>query len=92
MGGEGFEVPVAEADLCVGGRYRIVMRTPGGEEHDVSGTYREVVPNRCDATFAKAKQLGGKECVAPTDIPNAGRFAIVTDSTGAMIAFMKATQ
>ncbi len=31
--------------MRVGGRYRIVMRSPDGEQHDVSGVYREVVPN-----------------------------------------------
>jgi uncharacterized protein YndB with AHSA1/START domain len=41
-----FETPVAEVDLRVGGRYRIVMKSPDGEEHDVRGVYREVVPNR----------------------------------------------
>jgi uncharacterized protein YndB with AHSA1/START domain len=35
----------AEADARVGGRYRWVMLAPGGEEHDVSGVYREVIPN-----------------------------------------------
>jgi uncharacterized protein YndB with AHSA1/START domain len=35
----------AQADVRTGGRYRIVMRSPGGEEHDVSGVYREVVPD-----------------------------------------------
>jgi uncharacterized protein YndB with AHSA1/START domain len=35
----------AECDLRVGGRYRWVMRAPSGEEHDVGGVYREVVPN-----------------------------------------------
>jgi uncharacterized protein YndB with AHSA1/START domain len=35
----------AENDVRAGGRYRIVMRTPAGEEHDVSGVYREVVAN-----------------------------------------------
>jgi len=35
----------AEADLRVGGRYTIVFRTEDGEEHHVSGAYREVVPN-----------------------------------------------
>ena len=35
----------AEADLRVGGRYYIGMLTPAGEAHDVSGVYREVVPN-----------------------------------------------
>ena len=35
----------AAADVRVGGRFRIVMRGSDGEEHDVSGVYREVVPN-----------------------------------------------
>lgn len=35
----------AQADVRTGGGYRIVMRSPGGEEHDVSGVYREVVPD-----------------------------------------------
>jgi uncharacterized protein YndB with AHSA1/START domain len=35
----------AVADVRVDGRYRIVMRGSDGEEHDVSGVYREVVPN-----------------------------------------------
>ncbi|WP_134045554.1 SRPBCC family protein [Paraburkholderia caballeronis] len=35
----------AEADVRVGGRFRIVMRAADGEEHDVSGEYREVVPD-----------------------------------------------
>jgi uncharacterized protein YndB with AHSA1/START domain len=35
----------AEADARVGGRFRIRFRTPDGEEHDVSGSYREVAPN-----------------------------------------------
>jgi uncharacterized protein YndB with AHSA1/START domain len=33
-------------DVRVGGRYRIVMHSPDGETHRVSGVYREVVPNR----------------------------------------------
>ena len=36
---------IAECDARVGGRYRWLMRTPSGEEHDVSGVYREVVPD-----------------------------------------------
>jgi uncharacterized protein YndB with AHSA1/START domain len=35
----------AVCDVRVGGRYRWVMRAPSGEEHDVGGVYREVVPN-----------------------------------------------
>jgi uncharacterized protein YndB with AHSA1/START domain len=40
------EVLHAESDPRVGGRYRILARSPGGEEHDVSGVFQEVVPNR----------------------------------------------
>ena len=35
----------AHADARVGGTFRILMRSPDGEEHDVSGVYRKVVPN-----------------------------------------------
>lgn len=35
----------AEADPRVGGGFRVVFRTEDGEEHDVSGVYREVVPD-----------------------------------------------
>lgn len=41
-----FETPTVECDLRVGGRYRIVMKSPDGELHDVRGAYREIVPNR----------------------------------------------
>lgn len=35
----------AENDLRVGGHYYIGMLTPAGETHDVTGVYREIVPN-----------------------------------------------
>ena len=35
----------AELDVRVGGRYSIAFRTENGEQHHVSGVYREVVPN-----------------------------------------------
>jgi uncharacterized protein YndB with AHSA1/START domain len=35
----------AECDARTGGRFHWVMRAPDGEVHDVSGVYREVVPN-----------------------------------------------
>ena len=45
FGPEQIETLHAQADARVGGRFRIVMRSPDSEEHDVSGIYREVVPN-----------------------------------------------
>jgi uncharacterized protein YndB with AHSA1/START domain len=35
----------AEADVRVGGRYAVTFHTEDGEQHHVSGIYREVVPN-----------------------------------------------
>lgn len=36
--------PVAEVDLRVGGRYRLMMEQPDGTRHTVGGEYREVRP------------------------------------------------
>ena len=46
FGPENAEILRAVADVRVGGRFRIVFRGPDGEEHDVGGVYREVVPNQ----------------------------------------------
>jgi uncharacterized protein YndB with AHSA1/START domain len=45
FGPEQIETLRAQADARVGGAFRIIMRGADGEEHDVSGIYREVVPN-----------------------------------------------
>ena len=39
-------VSVAELDVRVGGRFRIVFGGPEGRAHEVQGVYQEVVPNR----------------------------------------------
>ena len=39
-----------------------------------------------DATCARAEALGGKVHVPPTDIPNVGRFAVVSDPQGAFFS------
>lgn len=38
-------VPLAEADLRVGGAYKVQMRKSSGELHTANGVYREIVPN-----------------------------------------------
>lgn len=43
-----------------------------------------------DATIARARKLGAKIPVAPEDIPGVGRFGVVEDPTGAVLAVMKA--
>jgi uncharacterized protein YndB with AHSA1/START domain len=42
--GADWDTPVAEVDLRVGGRLRIVMRDPSGEEFGGGGEYREITP------------------------------------------------
>lgn len=44
--GEPGSVTLAELDVRPGGSYRIRFHTPDGEEHEVSGSYEEVVPER----------------------------------------------
>lgn len=39
-----------------------------------------------DASFERAKTLGATACKEPGDIPNIGRFAVLTDPTGAQFA------
>lgn len=45
MGPGEIAVVRAESDPRTGGGFRWEMKSPGGENHDVSGTYREVVAN-----------------------------------------------
>ncbi|MGE0034398.1 MAG: SRPBCC domain-containing protein [Xanthobacteraceae bacterium] len=45
FGPGGVEVLLAEFDTRPGGRYRILGRSPDGSNHDVSGTFREVIPD-----------------------------------------------
>ena len=39
-------VSLAQLDVRVGGRFRIVFGGPQGTDHEVQGVYKEVVPNR----------------------------------------------
>ncbi len=45
MGPADVQTVIAECDVRVGGRYAVKMVTSSGEEHDVCGVYREIVPN-----------------------------------------------
>ncbi len=46
----------------------------------------------CDATVARATDLGASVQLAPTDIPNVGRLAILRDPQGAFFAVIRLTQ
>src|SRR5438093_922910 len=46
----------------------------------------------CDKSVAKAKQLGGKAMLPPSDVPNIGRFSVLTDPQGAYFAIIAMKQ
>ena len=50
------------------------------------GSY--VTVDDVDAQVARVEPLDGKLCVAPQDIPNVGRFAVIADPQGAMLAMI----
>jgi predicted enzyme related to lactoylglutathione lyase len=45
----------------------------------------------CNATADKAAASGGKVVVQPQDIPNVGRFSVISDPQGAVFAIIKLT-
>lgn len=50
------------------------------------GSY--VTVDDVDARVARVRKLGGKLFVGPQDIPEVGRFAIIADPQGAMLAMI----
>jgi len=74
-----------------GGLYQISAAMCGDDElppHFL--TY--VAVDDVDMYAAKAKELGGNVLKGPDDIPNTGRFAILSDTAGAMFAIFKMTR
>jgi len=62
-----WSIPLAEADVRVGGRYRILMQDTKGQEFDLTGTYREVVPYlRLVMTWSWKNQPGHESLVTVT--------------------------
>ncbi|MFM9971852.1 MAG: SRPBCC domain-containing protein [Burkholderiales bacterium] len=68
-----FKTPVAEADVRVGGRYRIVMHAPNGDEYEVSGVYREVVPNKKLVYTWAWKSTPDQESLVTIELSAAGK-------------------
>ncbi|NUO51923.1 MAG: VOC family protein [Polyangiaceae bacterium] len=48
-----------------------------------------VAVDNVDNSFERSKKLGAKELVAPADIPGVGRFAVISDPGGAVVALFK---
>lgn len=75
---------MAGGEKPVGGLYQM-----GKEYGDAPAHWMSYVSvDDVDATAQRVAELGGKICVPPTDIPNVGRFSVITDPTGANISII----
>jgi predicted enzyme related to lactoylglutathione lyase len=87
---EGSEAPpMVYNEIVVGGRhvggiYKMGPEQGGAPSHWIA----YVAVDDVDAKAAKVTELGGKVCVPPMDIPNVGRFSVITDPTGAAISLI----
>jgi uncharacterized protein YndB with AHSA1/START domain len=71
--GADWDTPVAEVELRVGGRLRVVMRSPTGDEFG-GGEYREITPpTRLVFTWAWDRpELGGGTQLVEVDLTDQG--------------------
>jgi predicted enzyme related to lactoylglutathione lyase len=84
-------------DMGPGGVYHILSRG-GVDRGGVTGHLPDGVPphwlpyvavDDADATIARAKHAGATIQFGPEDIPGVGRFGVLEDPTGAVLAIMK---
>jgi predicted enzyme related to lactoylglutathione lyase len=84
-------------DMGPGGMYHILSKG-GADRGGVTSHLSAGVPphwlpyvsvDDTDATLARAKKLGATIPIGPEDIPGIGRFGILEDPTGALLAIMK---
>ena len=67
-------VSLANLDVRVGGRYRIVFGGPDGKAHEVQGIYREVVPHsKLVFTWTWPNSTPERESVITIELRGAGR-------------------
>ena len=88
--GEGSEAPpVVYNEIVVGGKhiggvFKMGPEFGGAPPHWMA----YVAVDDVDARAARVEGLGGKVCVPPTDIPNVGRFCVITDPSGATLSLI----
>jgi uncharacterized protein len=87
---EGSEAPpMVYNEIAVDGRHVGGIYKMGPEQSGEPSNWRPYVAvDDVDAKAAKVAELGGKVCVPPMDIPNVGRFSVITDPTGATISLI----
>lgn len=69
----------------IGGMYQLTAERGDAPSHWMA----YVAVDDVDAKAKLAEELGGKVCVPPSDIPNVGRFCVITDPTGATLSLVR---
>ena len=69
----------------VGGIYQMTAEQGGMPSHWMA----YVAVDDVDASAKRTEELGGKVSVPPMDIPNVGRFCVISDPTGARLSLIK---
>lgn len=85
MGPMGTYQVLAQGEKQRGG---VMKAPPGVPTHWLA----YVVVDDVDASAARAKKLGARIVAEASDIPGIGRFAVITDPTGASVALFKGAQ
>ena len=86
---QGDVAPIAYSEIMagerpIGGIYQMGKEFGDAPSHWMSYVAVEDV----DASARRVEELGGKIRVPPTDIPNVGRFCVITDPTGATLSLV----
>lgn len=76
---------IVVGDRHIGGMYQMTEEDGSGPSHWMA----YVAVDDVDGKARQAAELGGKVCVPPMDIPNVGRFCVITDPTGATLSLVK---
>ncbi len=88
----------AEMDMGSGGKYTILKDGEAmvGGMMQMTEEWGDLPPHwmsyitveNVDESCKHVEKLGGKVCVPPTDIPEVGRFSVITDPTGGTVSLI----
>ena len=76
---------IVVGDRHIGGMYQITEEC-GGDRPSHWMSY--VAVDDVDAAASRVEELGGKISMPPMDIPNVGRFCVITDPSGANLSLI----
>ena len=67
-----------EADVRIGGRFRVVTRPVDGEPHEVTGQYQQIVPNEKLVFTWAWKSTPERESLVTVDLKRDGQQTVLT--------------